>query len=167
MGIGFGCLVGIIRGSTTRGSWNDEPSIEDAWLVGHDAIDRILSIQPAPGHSGDIQPARRTICLDFDGVIHSYRSGWCGAEIIPDPPVHGTQAAIERLRKTFRVVIYSARCRTKEGREAIESWLAQHGIAVDEVAEHKPPALAYVDDRAIPFTGNWDDVIISIHDFRR
>jgi hypothetical protein len=147
--------------------WNDEPTLEDAWLVGHDAIDRILATQPSPGQSGEIQPAKRTICLDFDGVVHSYRSGWCGAEVIPDPPIHGTQAAIERLRKTFRVVIHSARCRTKEGRDAIEHWLSQHGIEVDEVAEHKPPAIAYVDDRAIPFTGKWDDVIISIHDFRR
>ena len=29
------------------------------------------------------------ICLDFDGVIHSYTSGWKGAAVIPDPPVPG------------------------------------------------------------------------------
>ena len=34
------------------------------------------------------------ICVDFDGVIHSYKSGWRGVAVIPDPPVPG---AIEWL----------------------------------------------------------------------
>jgi hypothetical protein len=29
------------------------------------------------------------LCLDFDGVLHSYTSGWKGAAVIPDPPVPG------------------------------------------------------------------------------
>jgi hypothetical protein len=126
--------------------WNDEPTLDETWLVGHDAIDRILATQPSSGPP-EILPARRTICLDFDGVIHSYTSGWCGADVIPDPPIHGTATAIERLRKSFRVVVHSSRCRTPEGRTAIEAWLKLHGIEVDEVVEHKPPAFAYVDDR--------------------
>ena len=31
----------------------------------------------------------KILCLDFDGVIHSFTSGWRGAGIIPDPPVPG------------------------------------------------------------------------------
>jgi hypothetical protein len=106
--------------------------------------------------------ARRTVCLDFDGVIHSYRSGWCGSDVIPDPPIHGTREAVARLRKTYRVVIHSSRCHTPEGRDAIAHWLAKHGIEVDEVCEHKPPAVVYVDDRAIPFRGDWDQVMHDI-----
>ena len=150
--------------------WNDEPFNDQPWLEGHDAIDRILATRPADVALLErlgILRTPRTVCLDFDGVVHSYRSGWRGAESIPDPPIHGTQGAIARLRQHFRVVIYSARCRTPEGRAAIERWLQKHGIEVDEVCEHKPPALVYVDDRAIPFRGDWDQTITAIHDFRK
>ena len=150
--------------------WNDEPQAERRWLVGHEAIDRILATLPASDsvlQSVGISRLSRTVCLDFDGVLHSYRSGWCGAEIIPDPPIHGTQEAVARLREQYRVVVYSARCHTEEGRRAMENWLHKHEIIVDEVCEHKPPALVYVDDRAIRFRGNWDDVLSEIRQFRK
>lgn len=150
--------------------WNDDPYADSKWLVGNDAIDRILATRPAPAAALKplgIERPRRTICLDFDGVLHSYRSGWCGAEIIPDPPIHGTKQAVERLRTQFRVVVHSARSHSEEGRRAIQAWLEKHGIVVDEVCEHKPPAYLYVDDRAVRFQGNWDDVMIDIHDFRK
>ena len=149
---------------------NDEPFDERPWLEGHEAIDRILATRPAdvaPLEKLGIHRTPRTVCLDFDGVVHSYRSGWRGPESIPDLPIHGTREAIARLREHFRVVIYSGRCRTEGGRKAIANWLAQHGIEVDEVCEHKPPALVYVDDRAIPFRGDWEQVLIDIHQFRK
>jgi hypothetical protein len=150
--------------------WNDEPFNDNPWLEGHEAIERILATRPADlalAESQGIQLSRRTVCLDFDGVLHSYRSGWCGADVIPDPPVHGTRDAVARLRETYRVVVHSARCHTLEGRQAIAHWLARHGIEVDEICEHKPPAVAYVDDRAIPFRGEWEQLLIDIRQFRR
>lgn len=150
--------------------WNDEPWAEDPWLDGHDAIDRILRTRPAVveiAQQAGIERRRRTICLDFDGVIHSYRSGWCGAEIIPDPPIHGTREAIARLRKGYRVVIHSARCATDEGLAAVQAWLQRHDIEVDEVCRFKPPAAIYVDDRAVPFRGDWQQTMDEIRDFRR
>ena len=130
--------------------WNDEPDAETRWLVGHEAIDRIMAARPAPEavlKKAGIVRQQRTVCLDFDGVLHSYRSGWCGAEIIPDPPIHGTREAVARLRKVYRVVVHSSRCHSAEGRAAVEAWLKKHDITVDEVCEHKPPSCVGVRGR--------------------
>jgi hypothetical protein len=149
--------------------YNDQPWDDQHWLEGHDAIDRILATRPAASdrlQQLGIERSIKTVCLDFDGVIHSYRSGWRGETNIPDPPIHGVRDAIGHLRKTYRVVIHSARTRSEEGCQAVRDWLARHDIEVDDVCMHKPPAFVYVDDRAIPFRGNWDETIADISDYR-
>lgn len=149
--------------------WNDEPWTDKPWLEGHEAIDRILDVTPASSNllqALGISIKPQTICLDFDGVIHSYQHGWQGEAVIPDPPVHKVDLAIKELRKDYRVVVFSARCRTDEGVEAIRAWLKKHNIEVDEVCRHKPPALVYVDDRAVRFSGDWQQTIADIHTFK-
>jgi DNA-binding LacI/PurR family transcriptional regulator len=95
------------------------------------------------------------VVLDFDGVIHSYKSGWKGAAVIPDPPVEGIKEAIEALmERGYRVVIVSARSATTEGQTAIRDWLKKYNIPVVEIMAEKPPALVYADDRAICFDGD-------------
>lgn len=150
--------------------WNDDPSEEESWLEGHAAIDRLLETGRAEAallEALGLVRAVETICLDFDGVLHSYVSGWQGETVIADPPIHGTDRAVERLRKRYRVVVHSARCQSREGREAVERWLAQHGIEVDEVCEHKPLAKMYVDDRGLRFDGDWEAVMVAVDAFRR
>lgn len=46
-----------------------------------------------------------TLCFDFDGVIHSYTSGWKGAEVIPDPPVEGIKEALTELQRDYKITI--------------------------------------------------------------
>lgn len=150
--------------------WNDEPGLDVKWLEGDDAIQRILTTQLAPAEllkRRGIEAVRKTICLDFDGVIHSYRSPWAGEDVIPNPPILGSSESIARLRKHFRVVVHSVRCASEAGRAAIQRWLDQHGIEVDEICEHKPAAHIYVDDRGVPFHGDWNQTIAAIHEFRR
>ncbi len=109
---------------------------------------------------------KETICFDFDGVIHSYTSGWQGMSCIPDPPVKGTKEAIAYLRMDYIVKVYSTRCRSSSGMRAIKEYLAEHFIVVDEVCRYKPPAIIYVDDRGIQFNGKWNETIQAIRSFR-
>ncbi len=109
-----------------------------------------------------------TISVDFDGVIHSYTTPWINAHTIPDPPVEGAIAWLIQMVQCFNVVIFSTRCRTWRGRRAMRKWLRGHGELYWEsliTGTHryglnsirfsytKPPALIYLDDRAVRFTG--------------
>jgi HAD domain in Swiss Army Knife RNA repair proteins len=105
---------------------------------------------------------KQTIILDFDGVVHSYTSGWKGAAVIPDPPTPQAKEAIAELRRTYNVVIVSSRCHQPGGVQAIRDWLALHGIEVDDVTNDKPPHIVTVDDRAFRFEGDWQAVIYGI-----
>lgn len=108
-----------------------------------------------------------TVVFDFDGVIHSYKSGWKGAGVIPDPVVPGIVEAIDHLRAHgYRVVVVSTRCATSEGMDAVKDYLTENRIAVDDVLAEKPPAICYVDDRAVCFRGNAGKLVDQIKTFR-
>lgn len=108
----------------------------------------------------------KTVVFDFDGVIHSYSSGWRGADNIPDPPVEGIKEAIRDIRTAgYRCAVVSTRCASVEGLTAVIGWLSDNGIEVDEVCAEKPPAICYIDDRAICFDGKPDDLLNKIKNF--
>lgn len=108
----------------------------------------------------------RTVVFDFDGVIHSYTSGWQGIDVIPDPPVDGIKEAIDEIRKHYKVVVVSTRCYQEGGLEATKAWMKKHEIVVDDIVAHKPPAIVYVDDRAITFDGDTKSLLKKIKNFR-
>ena len=110
---------------------------------------------------------KQTVVFDFDGVIHSYTSGWKGETIIPDPPVLGIREAIAEIRAAgYEVVVVSTRCATREGLSAVRDWLRMNDIKVDVVHKSKPPAIVYIDDRAICFDGKPDELLTKIQTFK-
>lgn len=66
---------------------------------------------------------RPTLCLNFDGVIHSYISGWIEADFIPDPPVPGAMQFLYDTIQHFDVVIFSSRSGQDGGCRAMSSWI--------------------------------------------
>lgn len=105
-------------------------------------------------------PHKPIICIDFDGVIHSYEKGWQGGEIYGTVVPGFFEWAVE-AQKRFKLVIYSSRSKTEAGREKMMHWLEDKwydtGVDIIDVqfASEKPPAFLTIDDRCIPFTGNW------------
>lgn len=108
-----------------------------------------------------------TIVFDFDGVIHSYVSGWKGVTEIPDPPVPGIREVIDKLHEIgYYIVIVSTRSAKSEGRIAMSEWLKEHDIYYDDIEAIKPPALVYIDDRAICFRGDTHALVAQIINFK-
>lgn len=108
--------------------------------------------------------AKKIICIDFDGVIHSYISGWKGADFIPDPPVKGAIAWLGLLyeMEDFEPVIYSSRSKEPGGVDAMRVWLRDHTFEYWDVIgfpTQKPPAWLTIDDRCICFSGTFPSVI--------
>jgi hypothetical protein len=117
-----------------------------------------------------------TLCLDFDGVIHAYTSGWQGPTVIADQVVPGFFEWARKARESFSLVIYSSRSKEPGGIEAMETWLeceyariygsgkADSENAIQDMltwftfAHEKPAAWLTIDDRAICFEGTWPDI---------
>ena len=99
---------------------------------------------------------KKTILIDFDGVIHSYSSGWSGINTIRDKPVEGSFKFLEECLNRFEVYIYSTRCETEEGIAAMIRWFKVWEFnRVDDLrfTYMKIPAWLTIDDRTFQFNG--------------
>ena len=112
------------------------------------------------------------LCLDFDGVCHSYTSGWKGADVIPDDAVPGLFEFLEQAAPVFDIQVFSSRSLQHGGIEAMQVWFYEQrkkwrenggGQRFTEIVQisfpkEKPAAHISIDDRAITFDGVWPDV---------
>jgi hypothetical protein len=109
---------------------------------------------------------RKVLCFDFDGVLHSYTSGWLGPDVVADRPVPGAMQALMMYWKAgFKIAVFSSRSGQFGGIAAMKSALRGWAIDVFDTGEAeellgdidypttKPPAWLTIDDRAITFRG--------------
>jgi hypothetical protein len=127
------------------------------------------------------QPAvrRKLLCIDMDGCLHSYVSGWTRVDDLPDPPVPGSLEFLIKASEDFDLAIHSSRSVDSDGMAAMQEWLRRwmfdagywSSSLMRDVSEAvrddvlgkiqwptaKPPAFLTIDDRAVTFTGLWPD----------
>ena len=112
---------------------------------------------------------RRTLCLDFDGVVHAYSRGWQDG-LLYDVVVPGWFEWAKEAADKFHLVIYSSRSETEAGIASMKMWMAERALQADcwdstnqicdfldslQYAASKPAAFLTIDDRCIRFTGDW------------
>lgn len=111
---------------------------------------------------------KKIICLDFDGVVHSYEKGWQDGTIY-GKVTPGFFSWLMQAQEEFNIVIYSSRSKTPEGRLDMGLWLEKQfadwrsldimGRGETKMmvtyAHEKPSAWLTIDDRAVCFMGDW------------
>jgi hypothetical protein len=109
-----------------------------------------------------MEDTRPTVCVDLDGVLNTFDE-WRGSEFF-HPPREGAGDFLKSLKAAgFRVVVFTVRWH-----EWVAAWLERNGLReyVDEVTDRKPPAHAYVDDRAVCFRGDFRKTFEDVLGFR-
>lgn len=106
------------------------------------------------------------IAVDFDGTLFTDEHEPFEWAKIDGKPTKSAKEALQKLSEHFRIVIFSARARREEGKEAIEKRLKEEGMPFDEVTAVKPAASRYVDDWGVQFKGDWDETLKDIVSFK-
>ena len=111
---------------------------------------------------------RDTICVDFDGVVvettHQFFGDGMDSKFAP--LVEGAIESLKWLCGRYDVVIFTSR--QPHHHDAIRDWLRdEHGVPVAGVTSEKVSAIAYIDDRAIAFSGDWDDALSQVKGIAR
>lgn len=101
---------------------------------------------------------KQTIAVDFDKTIHSYENGW------GDGSIYGTEikgaftALLTFMERGYNVVIFTARPADQVNAWMMEKWPFKM-FPVPKAQNTKPAAIAYIDDRAVTFKGDWAEII--------
>lgn len=110
---------------------------------------------------------KRTIAIDFDGVIHKYSKGWQDGTIY-DTIIDGTieKIMILKYKMGYDIVIFTARSDIIAVRDwiNIHLWNSKKPSFHIEITNTKPAAYIYIDDRCICFD-NWNNTLKSIKEW--
>jgi len=97
------------------------------------------------------EPESHTLCIDIDQTLCASTGPETYASAEPIP---GAQETLSRLREAGWVIVLFTGRHFNQWKVTVE-WLRRHDFPYDQIAFGKPPARYYIDDRAIPFHGDW------------
>lgn len=105
--------------------------------------------------------SKLNVSIDFDGVLNTYK-GWKGEKVIYTP-YPGVDNFLEKLSDEYNVIVSSIR-----RADNIAAWLHEYNLDdyIFGITDKKPNAIAYIDDRAILFDGNYNKVLKTLKNFK-
>ncbi len=133
-----------------------------------------------------IEPIKKpiTLSMDFDGVIHSYSQGWLDGSVY-DKPVPGSLEFISEIMWKHQISVFVLSTRnsyqikewfdnvvfkdterlfqTTVIPENIERWEEKCNLGI---TNKKLQASIYLDDRALTFDGDFDNLIPKLYAFQ-
>ena len=106
----------------------------------------------------------KSICIDFDGVIHDYSKGWQGIDVF-DKVLPGASEATNQLHEAgYMIIIYT----TRNDTPALRDFLSKNNIYFDYINHnpYQPKGSELGNDRGVCFKGNWEDALHKIYNFK-
>lgn len=156
------CLTLLLQYQLTHGSGNVCPAI------GQNTPEELEKLNWKGGkiREHSYPDEKINLGVDFDGVIHKCSKGYYDGTIYDDP-VEGSKEALKMLSEKYTLILYTCKAKPdrglvngKSGTELVWEWLKMHDMDkyISKVTSEKPRAVAYIDDKAIPFL-SWKDCI--------
>lgn len=103
--------------------------------------------------------SRRTIAIDFDGVLHQY-NGFKGEDVFNEPLPLARERVEQLLARGHEVVVFTTRQSA-----LVRGWLQRYNFPEVSVTNVKQPFWIIIDDRALRFEGEWAQ--LSVADIER
>ncbi|MCF7809347.1 hypothetical protein K9N50_00010 [bacterium] len=93
-----------------------------------------------------------SISVDIDGTLCYLTDNYSEAAPIP-----GAAENLKKLREEgWTIILFTARHFNQW--QITVDWLKKHDFEYDQIVFGKPPTRYYIDDRAILFDNNWDEI---------
>lgn len=98
------------------------------------------------------------IAIDFDDTTHNSKNPKPGMKM--GPPMDGAVESIQALKAAGNIIIIHT---VRDRFQPVMEWLDYYKIPYDDVTNIKPNAKWFIDDKAIEFRGNWEEVLRKVY----
>ena len=104
---------------------------------------------------------KRTILIDLDGVLNTYTGGY-DEKFIP-PMKDGADVFLGKLAEKFDLKLFTTR-----PEDLARKWCEENNIKqyFSEITNIKKPAWLVIDDRCLNFSGDYEEMLLKIFDFK-